>query len=84
MTKNELVQYRFERVVEAIGGRVASNWNDVGGYILDYAPVYGGYCIRQISNSGGGQSSPFGDLRYKPTAFIEMMDFTLRALEIKK
>jgi len=40
----------FDRLVKAIGGRVATSYNDVGAYRLDYAGCYGGFNVERIIN----------------------------------
>lgn len=71
----------FNRLVEAIGGRVAEKYNDVGAYRLDHNGVYGGYVIEQICNDGGGVSRPFGDYRHPSREFCFMVNFALRVME---
>lgn len=72
----------FEHLVKALGGHIATSYNDVDGYQLDYNPVYGGYNIVQIANEGGGQSQPFGSERHGASEMWYMMRFALRAIEV--
>ena len=45
---------QFELWLVATGGRAAKTYNDVGGYLLDYNPTYGGCQIERVMNEGGG------------------------------
>lgn len=77
---------QFQRLIKAIGGRVATSYNDVGAYTLDYVACYGGYGgfrVERIENSGGAVSTPFGDSRMTPTEFWHSVYFTLRVLSAK-
>ena len=74
----------FQHLVKALGGHVATSYNDVDGYRLDYNDVYGGYNIEQISNTHGGVSQPFGSDRHKASEMWYMMRFALTALDMRK
>lgn len=65
----------FGRWLAAFGLRAATKWNDVGGYLLDYNPTYGGYVVRQIINSSGAVTEPLGSMRRTPTVMAETLDF---------
>jgi hypothetical protein len=71
----------FERLVSAVGGREATGPLDVGGYLLDYNPVYGGYTIEQITRETGATKCPFGYRRMKAAEFVAACGF---AIEVRK
>lgn len=71
----------LQRLAEATGHRVATSYSDIGGWSLDYAPIYGGFVIHEISTAGGGVSTPFGDRRRPAREFCDAVSFALRALE---
>jgi len=79
----KLVENKFKWFVEALGGKLAQGYNDVGGYALNYNGIYGGYNIVRIVNAGGGQSQPFGSGRRKASAFVDALELATTALEIK-
>lgn len=79
----KLVENKFKRFVQALGGKVATAWNDVGAFALDHNSVYGGYTVVQIVNASGGVSSPFGYHRMKASQFVDALDFATQALEYK-
>ena len=64
-------------VTEALDGCVATSYNDVGAYRLDYNSVYGGYAIERISNEQGGVSMPLGHTRFTASVFYEILHFGL-------
>lgn len=72
----------FNRLVAAIGGRVAEDYKDVGAYRLDWNGTYGGGNIEQIINAGGGVRQPFGAERHKAREFCTMIHFTMKALAL--
>ena len=74
----------FNRLVEAIGGRIAERYNDVGAYRLDWNRVYGGGNIEQIINDGGGVRQPFGHLRRNAKEFCGAVNLALHALRLQK
>jgi len=75
----------LQRLAAATGNRPATSWNDVGGWSLDYNPIYGGCVVVEIASEGGGQSHPLGDQRRTPRAFCDAVHFALRALdEVKR
>lgn len=78
-TKQE-VTHAFNALVRATGGRVATGWNDVGGYALDDNSVYGGYVIRRIASDAGGVSHPFGDTRLRASEFVTTCRFAIAAM----
>lgn len=70
----------FDRLIKAIGGRVATSYNDVGAYRLDWNTVYGGGNIERISNLQGGVSQPFGGRRLKAADFCLFVSFAISAM----
>ena len=75
----------FDRLITAIGGRVAEKYNDVGAYRLDWNGAYGGGNIERISNEQGGVSLPFGMRRHNAREFCEMVSFTMDVMsEVKR
>lgn len=82
ITKSQ-IKSMFALFLKSIGGRPAQEYNDVGGYLLDYNPVYGGYSIERISNQAGGVSEPFGASKMKPQEFWYAMRFAMDAIEVK-
>jgi hypothetical protein len=54
-TTRKQIEAKFRNVIEAAGGRVATSYNDVGGFALDHNSVYGGWRIVQITNEAGGE-----------------------------
>ena len=71
----------FEVFIKTIGGHVATAYNDVGGYRLDYVGGYGGYNVERISNAGGGIDQPFGSERRSPSEMWATLHFALRVVE---
>ena len=53
-TTRKMIEAKFRNVVEFAGGRVATSYNDIGGFQLDHNSVYGGWRIEQITSEGGG------------------------------
>lgn len=70
----------FVRLIKAIGGRVATDYNDVGAYRLDWNPTYGGGNIERIYNTRGGVTRPFGARRLNAKEFCLACQFTLDVL----
>ena len=68
----------LERLVTSIGGHMAKDSKDVGGYQLDYNTYYGGCVVHQIINEAGGVTLPFGMHRVKPYDFCQAVDFALK------
>lgn len=71
----------FERLIKAIGGRVATSYDDHGAYQLDWNASYGGGVIELISDESCGVSHPFGSERHKAAPFCDMVHFAMRAIE---
>lgn len=74
------VETQFARFVKLIGGHVAQDWNDVGGYRLDHYPMYGGWNIERILNDGGALNQPFGQKRHNAEGLLDMMAFAEDAM----
>jgi len=82
-TRKQIEAY-FTRFVKTIGGKVATSYNDVGGYILDYNANYDGYQIAQIENIHGGQRLSFlGGQRFKAAQFVTIICFAIDAIDAK-
>lgn len=77
----QMIKNKFGLFLEAIGGKPAFDYKDVGGYLLDY---YNGYTIERIMNEKGGINQPFGSRRMKPLEFWYAMDFAIDAIEVRK
>ena len=74
----------FERLITAIGGRIAQSYNDVGAYRLDWNATYGGGNIELITSNGGGVRQPFGAQRHSAREFVQMVRFAIDTLsEVK-
>lgn len=74
----------FKRFMSVVGARPAQHYGDVGGWQLNYAPIYGGYNIEEIMNSAGGITHPIWEGRMKPSQLVEAMLFTMRTIEYMK
>jgi hypothetical protein len=55
---------------------------DVGGWVLDYAPTYGGVQLWQIGNEHGGYSTSIGYGRMSVGQFVEAVRFALDTLDV--
>src|SRR5690606_22534185 len=58
-TTRKDVDAAFDAFLKAHNPRRADNYSDVGGYILDYASVDGGYVVARIVNDGRGQDTQY-------------------------
>lgn len=74
----------FTRLITAIGGRVATAYNDVGAYRLDWNGTYGGGVIERVSNPQGGVSQPFGMQRRNAREFCDAVRFAMDVLTAKE
>ena len=83
-TTKAQVEGIFKRLAEACGKRIATSYNDVGAWRLDYTACYGGYNIEEIDNERGGISQPMGGQRMKAGEFWSACYFALRAIEAVK
>ena len=72
----------FERLIKAIGGRIATKYNDVGAYRLDWNGVYGGGNIELITSVQGGVRQPFGAQRRNAREFCKAVRFAIDALQM--
>ena len=72
------VTHAFNRLRNAAGWRLAKEYNDVGGYALDRATLYGGTRIIQIVSHGGGVRDVTG--RMSPAQFVASCNFSLDVL----
>ena len=70
----------FERLVAALGGRVAQHHADVGAYRLDLAGCYGGYVVEVITSESGAVNRPFGMARRPAREFCQAVSFALDVL----
>lgn len=71
----------FERLCKATGHRIASSYDDIGAWELDYASEYGGYTVNEIVNDAGGVNRPLGDQRRSAREFCDAVYFAERVLE---
>lgn len=83
-TSHKAVESAFKLFVETLGGRVATAYNDVGAYRLDYNGVYGGYNIEKVCTETGGVSNPFGSTRKPAREMFDALHFGRYALEAIK
>jgi len=78
-----MIRNQFINLCDALGKRVATDYNDVGAWKLDYSPHYGGYTIvEKLEN--GGETHPISMRRHKGSEFFEMLIFALRAIAIDR
>jgi len=77
------IESQFKLFIEAIGGKVAADYKDVGGFKLDYSSIYGGYRITQIFSEGGAINMPFGDFRTRKGDFYYQLIFATNAVQNK-
>jgi len=82
-TTKKQVEAKFERFINSIGGRIAKDYKDVGGYQLDNQPIYGGYVIQRIFNDSGAIDHPFGQIRRKASEFYDTLDFAERTHDLE-
>lgn len=71
----------FNRLMQATGHRPATGYKDVGGWVLDYNGIYGGYVIHEMLNENGAVSEPFGTMRRSARDFCSTVNFACRAIE---
>ena len=79
----KLAHVRFTALCDALGQRVATDYNDVGAWQLDYLAPHG-YKIEEINSPTGGITHPFGTTRFKGREFYDLVSFTLRAIQIDR
>ena len=75
---------QFERLIKAIGGRVAKSYDDHGAYRLDWNIVYGGGGVERVSKESTGVSQPFCATRKNAREFCDAVHFAIRVLEEKE
>ena len=54
----------------------SSKWPEdkqIGTWILDSAPGYGGYVVEEICSPGMGRSRPLGEMRMSPKEFCQFV-----------
>lgn len=71
----------LERLAASTGHRIATSYNDIGAWTLDYNPIYGGCVVHEPMNESGGVTCPFGMERQTPRVFCAMANFAIRAME---
>lgn len=96
-TRKDAERY-FAMLMRTIGGQYDANdpyasgkrgedgvWRGViGQYCLDYAGLYGGFCINRTVNEAGGVTRPYGNLRRNARAFCEAIRFAVDVAEEMK
>lgn len=70
----------FLRLCAVCNKQPATDYADKGAWALDYAPVYGGYAVRELMD-GGGAAEPFGSTRRSARDFCYTVNFAIRAIE---
>lgn len=75
-------QQAFARLMQATGNRPATSYKDVGGWVLDYNGIYGGYVVHQMFNENGATAEPFGGKRRNARDFCDVVNFACRAIAI--
>lgn len=79
-TTRKQVEGIFAVFVNSIHGHVATDYNDVGGYSLDYASAYGGYRVERVENEQGGVTTPLGNTRRPATEMWHTLYFATDAI----
>lgn len=86
------VRSMFIRLLKSTGKSETPLWindgrdnlvKEIGGWSLDYAPIYGGYVIEQ-EEENGGISHPFGFVRRSAREMYLSLQMTVKALEMIK
>ena len=57
---------------------------NVGAWILDYNPTYGGYVINEMFNDGGAVTLPLTETRMSGSEIVQAMRFAMRCIQIKE
>jgi hypothetical protein len=88
ITKEDITK-AFKWWADAYGFRLSRGWNpktrkNDPGFALDYAPIYGGYNIVELSSENTGESQPFGGMRYSPRDLYNMLMFAERSVQRKR
>lgn len=90
ITRKE-VSSAFERLAKALGKPTGKVWEKqpdgtlratVGAWILDYAPMYGGYNVEEIFNDRGAIIRPLSETRMSGREFVDAVYFALCVLEV--
>lgn len=71
----DMVNTQFQRFLEYNGLHEATEYNDVGGYSLDFQREYGGYAIECVINVQGAVSYPFGHERRSIKEMYDVIQF---------
>jgi hypothetical protein len=82
-TTKSNVESAFTYLCQALGKRIATRYDDVGAWRLDYMPGHG-YQIEEIVNEHGGISDPLRMRCMKAEAFYDAAWMTIRALDLKE
>lgn len=67
-------------LVKRLPKHVATSYNDIGGWALDWAP--GGAMVTEIVNGSGGVTCPLGYARRSPAEFCTAISFALACLDV--
>lgn len=81
-TTRKHVESAFKAFVSEMGGHVAVDYKDAGGYLLDHG--YGGVVVARICNEHGGQSNPFGHRRMSSSEAYHTLWFAVEVLRHAK
>lgn len=76
----KLVQNQFVRLCDALGKKVATDYNDKGAWAIDW--YQGVKIVEYLPN--GGEGEPMGSTRYSNREFYDMINFTLRCLALDR
>lgn len=75
------VEGRFRELCLTLGVEIAESYNQVGAWRLD---SYNGWNIEEIISDKGAITHPFGPTRYSNREIYDLINFTLRAIEIDR
>ena len=81
-TRKDAESAYFRLIAVIPGARLAADHRDVGGFVLDCNPVYGGYVINQYVTDGGGVRCPFGEMRRPAREFCGWVNAVILGLSI--
>lgn len=73
------VRNAFALLIKAMGARIATNYEDVGGYTLEHG--LGGYIIGRIENARGGTGRPLEEYRLSAREFVSSCRFARDVLD---
>lgn len=68
------IELWFGHLCNDLGKRVATSYDDVGAWRLDYVACYGGWNIEEICTESGGIRHPFDSRRYAGRAMFDYID----------